>query len=204
MTGEFYADSVSAESGEVWLGLFQVGDEYELRSTTLVVDESERRGMDYKEVQTDQPSNPRFLVRGLAWLLPGKVETVIPDGKFIYPGQRETFGFGRNTYALRGFGEATDRDLYSIFIEKYKLTLSATLDSPMFKYSQKLLEYNGVLEVLAPRVEWAGDLDKDGKLDLFMQMSHKSVYSEYALFLSSSARDGEIVGQVARWGASND
>ncbi len=32
-TGEFSGKFVPAKSGEVWLGLYQVGDEYELRST---------------------------------------------------------------------------------------------------------------------------------------------------------------------------
>ena len=33
MAGEFYAEFVSAKSGEVWLGLYRVGDEYELRGS---------------------------------------------------------------------------------------------------------------------------------------------------------------------------
>lgn len=38
MTGEFWAQFVSAKSGEVWLGPYQVGDEYELGNSTAVAE----------------------------------------------------------------------------------------------------------------------------------------------------------------------
>ncbi len=201
MVGEFYAEFVSAKAGEVWLGLYQVGDEYELRSSTLVVSKRDAlMGVGRNEVQTDQPTEPLFLVRGLEELRPGKVETIIPKGEFLYPGQRTSFRSGGIYYSLGAAGEATDRYLYSIVIEKYKLILS----SSQLKRSQTLLEFDIALDNAVPGVLWAGDLDRDGKVDLFMEQNRHYAYIDYGLFLSSAAKDEEMVGKVATWSASID
>jgi len=47
-----------------------------------------------------------------------------------------------------------------------------------------------------PLLLWAGDLDKDGKLDLLMDITNHYNISETALFLSSLARSGELVGKA--------
>ena len=200
MVGEFYAEYVSAESGEVWLGLYQVGDEYELRSTTLVVNErrSERMRMDFKEVETDQPDEPLFLVRGLAELQQGKVETIIHDGEFIFPGHMKRLRHSRVYYTLAAVGEGIERRPFEVALSKYKLMLWAD------RRSQTLVESVRGFDDAYPRVIWAGDLDRDGKIDLFMDSARHYQSIDYTLFLSSAAKDEEIVGQVARWGSSTD
>ena len=200
MTGRFYAESVSAKSGEVWLGLYQVGADYELRNSTLAVNESRNELMetDFKEVQTNQPSEPLFLVRGLEELQPGKVGAIIHDGEFIYPGHMKLFRYLRDYYTLAAAGEAIERRPFEVGLSKYKLMLWAS------GRSQTLVESAVGFDDALPRVIWAGDLDRDGKIDLFMDTARHYQITEYALFLSSAANDGEIVGQVATWGASTD
>ena len=194
-TGKFYADSVSVESGEVWLGLYQVGDEYELRSSTLVVSEGVSvMGMAGKEVQTDQPTEPLFLVRGLEELHPGKVETMFsPDkSKFLFPGDSTSFGSASGTYyRLLASGEAVLR-YNQAPIEQYTLTHSSS------NRTQTLVDFDRGIDGGGPGLAWAGDLDKDGKADLYMQVSRYSAYVDFVLFLSSVATGEEIVGQVAR------
>ena len=46
-------------------------------------------------------------------------------------------------------------------------------------------------------VQWAGDLDGDGKLDLVSTFSPKYSYYPRRLFLSSAAPEGKLVGLVA-------
>jgi hypothetical protein len=47
-------------------------------------------------------------------------------------------------------------------------------------------------------LRWAGDLDADGKLDLLMSFSHRyGTDAATTLFLSSKAKDGQLVGQAA-------
>jgi hypothetical protein len=45
---------------------------------------------------------------------------------------------------------------------------------------------------------WAGDLDRDGKLDLLVTVSDHYNVAEQVLFLSSAAGAGGLVGEVAR------
>ncbi len=46
---------------------------------------------------------------------------------------------------------------------------------------------------------WAGDLDRDGKLDLLVTFSSKYSYYPRQLFLSSSSRPEDLVSEVARY-----
>ena len=48
-------------------------------------------------------------------------------------------------------------------------------------------------------VHWAGDLDRDGRLDMLVTFSKKYSYHPRQLFLSSGARSGELVAEVARY-----
>ena len=48
-------------------------------------------------------------------------------------------------------------------------------------------------------VHWAGDLDRDGRLDMLVTFSQRYSYHPRQLFLSSGARSGELVAQVARY-----
>lgn len=41
---------------------------------------------------------------------------------------------------------------------------------------------------------WAGDKDNDGKIDIVMEMSPKYSYSKKITYLSSKAKDGQLVG----------
>jgi hypothetical protein len=52
-----------------------------------------------------------------------------------------------------------------------------------------------------PELMWAGDIDRDGKLDLLYNLRTFYMYTDLALFLSSAAKEGELVGLVARWNA---
>jgi hypothetical protein len=48
-------------------------------------------------------------------------------------------------------------------------------------------------------VHWAGDLDRDGRLDMLVTFSKKYSYHPRQLFLSSGVRSGELVAEVARY-----
>ena len=51
----------------------------------------------------------------------------------------------------------------------------------------------------SPRLHWAGDLDRDGQLDLIYNLSGHYTQTRLALYLSSAAKPGELVGLVATW-----
>lgn len=73
--GLSHGDEITAKSGETWWGLYQHGDDFELRTTSLsvldvhdpIVDlEGEMSG---KRVTVDTHAQPLFLVHGLPWPL---------------------------------------------------------------------------------------------------------------------------------------
>ena len=48
-----------------------------------------------------------------------------------------------------------------------------------------------------PHLRWAGDIDRDGRLDLLIDMTDHYNVSAPTLFLSTQAKDGELVGAAA-------
>jgi hypothetical protein len=52
-------------------------------------------------------------------------------------------------------------------------------------------------------IHWAGDLDRDGRLDMLVTFSRKYSYHPRQLLLSSSARSDGLVGEVARYDVIN-
>ncbi len=46
---------------------------------------------------------------------------------------------------------------------------------------------------------WAGDLDGDGKLDLYVNVTQHYNVSERKLFLSSQAQKGQLVKEIAEF-----
>ena len=205
MTGVWFEEYVSAKSGEVWLGLYQVGDEYELRSSTLAVSEFKenvRRMDSRKEVRVDQPREPLFLIRGLEQLQPGKVTTLVHDWKFLYPGQVDYIRSNQfSLYTLKAVGVAVDVGPSQVGIQEYGLILSG---SSLKQVAQTLVHWDQFLVNSFPGVIWAGDLDRDGKVDLFMDTARHEASVGYALFLSSAAAEEEFVGKVATWMAGVD
>ena len=161
-----------------------------------------------EEVRTNQPSEPLFLVSGFEQLQPGKVTALMHKWKFLYPGQIDyfqpdgsTYYTGGTYYTLTAVGVAVDLGPSQVGIQEYRLILSG---SSLKQVSQTLVDWDERLYEATPGVIWAGDLDKDGKLDLFMDMTRNERSVEYTLFLSSAAKEGEFVGKVATWGAIVD
>ena len=64
--------------------------------------------------------------------------------------------------------------------------------SAYFEGTQRLWESDN-----GPFVLWAGDLDLDGRLDLLLDTSDHENVNEMRLFLSSAAKPGQFVSEVA-------
>lgn len=46
---------------------------------------------------------------------------------------------------------------------------------------------------------WAGDLERDGKVDVLVDVREHESNRHYILYLSSAAKEGELVGKAAEW-----
>ncbi len=209
-TGLHHGDEVTAESGPDWWGIFPEGDGFTLQSAPvtitivedgLVDDKGEATG---KLVKVPQEAKPILLVRGIGELKEGRIWAVNTESlpRMLYPGQIEVIRLddhpNRNTLYLAALGEVRDEaDCREVGIFNYQIKIFN--DSDQNRKRQVVLTIPELQADATPRLVWAGDLDRDGKLDLLFDATYHYNVSLLVLYLSSAAKEGELVGRVAEW-----
>lgn len=196
--GAFHGDEVSAESGEVWLGLYATSDGYVLIPSTITVESvydplidntGEKTG---KMVSVEGEPHPLFLIKGLDTPKREFIKTLTAEQTILSPGKSLDLGLdARNEYHLTVYGEGDIGPNGFTSLENYSVELSK---GPL---SQELLAYSSTTGAI-PTLIWAGDLDGDDQLDFVIDATpHYAVYSAPMLFLSSMAKGGNLVQKVA-------
>lgn len=196
--GVFHGDEVSAESGEVWLGLYSTPDGYALIASRITVktvydplvdNPGEMTG---KVVSVGRQTRPLFLIKGLEVPKTESIKTLSTEQTVLNPGKSLNLRLdGENEYHLRAYGEGDIGPNGFTSLENYSIELSKR------QSSQELLTYDSTNGAI-PTLLWAGDLDGDNQLDLLINATpHYTVYSAPVLFLSSMAQDGNLVQRVA-------
>ncbi len=203
-TGEFHGDDVKAKSGEIWLGLFKQGDDYFLSSTKIkvkivfdaIVDDEEKGKKTGKGITVNGKNKPIFLLRNANFLKQEKVKTVFyKDGEDSFEETNinnetnKTFKLNDTTYNLF---VTTDKVKEGWIDETSKLILTDGKTEQII-YTQRRCDDCGLA------VYWAGDLDADGKLDLYFDLTDHYNVSQKRLFLSSQAEKGKLVKEVANF-----
>jgi hypothetical protein len=198
-TGDFHGSDMPAKSSKGWLGLYKTGKGFALIETTIKVqptrdavvdeDENEKTG---KEVSVNHSTEPLFLVKGAAMLKGGSAATVLSGEKDL---------LNNKTISLRLAGK--DYHLKVIANKRKSNPLAIREDARLVLTRGKTMQ---VLDVFGNDTEagdpywgllWAGDLDNDGKLDLYLDVRWRYNISQHILFLSSPAGKGRIVKQIA-------
>lgn len=201
MVGSYYEDEAPYRSGETWLGLFRCGDSYELRNTKVFIKPLSDIEPGDRDITTSDKCESVFILRGATTLSPGRVETQFdknaPGNVFTNEGKfsNEDFAYFRGS-TPKGFGNGrgsfwklwVDNPSKEGFLQKgSSLVLSRTGGS-----SQVLRALPNGCNDCGWSVEWVGDLDQDGNLDLLIDVSgHYNVY-EPTLFLSSAGEIGSV------------
>jgi hypothetical protein len=210
--GCFHGDEVPEESAGTWDALYRQGPGFVLVSRTVqvrpcrdaITDEpGQKTG---REVVVDAEGVPILLVRGLQRVgaqpvpirtaYPGREPSELPSGggyKYIAPGNSLQLLLGTTEYRLsaRGRNDPTRPD-YDRLVLDYRLTLTG----PDGK-SQDLPAPDRFAEDGVPTLLWAGDLDQDGKLDLYMDTTNHYNLGNHVLLVSSHATPGQLVRLVA-------
>ena len=192
--GSFHKGEVNALSGERWLGLVKNGSDsawqfFPVEIVTvqdpLLDGDGQRSGSEVKVLEGE----PMFLIRGADELASKKVKTV----RFNPLGPMQV-----------------EQTPLQLSCQDCKDALSLRLidvTGPDGKVSRLILEGEGMSQTIYEWPEgfddqhceliWAGDLNGDGKIDLFMNLSDHYNVNKKTLLLSSKRKGSSLVEQVA-------
>jgi hypothetical protein len=173
-TGSY--DQITVGNGEIWFGLYTAGDRAELRQCKLRVTRVANPvdgTYPARVTRVDCPgSSPLFLLKGPLTVKAGGVTSTYTKGD-DYPSSIP-ISLGGKTYLLE------TADVQNV--ERLTLKLGA---------QQMELGECGTRDSIYP--VWAGDLDGDGRLDVYVRIEHHNFGIEEILFLSSADPTGKAL-----------
>ncbi|HEY9402552.1 MAG TPA: hypothetical protein VIQ24_07645 [Pyrinomonadaceae bacterium] len=199
-TGEFHGDEITAKSGERWLGLFPTSSGFALLPAMLKVEKVLDPIVDQnpkiktgKKVSVNRARKPLFLLKGADFLRATAVRTIFAgDENNLVNGESLDLFLDDKSYNLKVV--SNDPTPVGYVVENSRLILSTGAKSQVI-FSVEQPDDAGW------SLLWAGDLDGDGKLDLYMDLHNKYNSSQRRLFLSSQASRGNLVKEVAEFSA---
>ena len=200
VTGKFHGNEVTAQSGEIWYGLYNEVGRFRLVSTTVKVEavhddmviekEGEKTG---KKVSAEHEGSPLFMVRGIDRLEEREVETVFNGKKFFFPGEMMRVG----EITVIAFGDLQEpKPRWSPSYRNYSIQLKAGRPQKYYLLAEypRLAAFDEI-----PYLVWAGDIDNDGRIDMFWDMTDHYNKRQKTLFLSSMALTGELLHKCAEF-----
>lgn len=197
--------------GVDWWGIFpDEKDGYTLRPTRVsaVLDPSMVIEPEKAPRQISVPGKHGgvIVIRGLRAAAPGPLSTVTLDA---YPrpvavgkpyelsreGDTPATRF-RLIAAGRPVGDETG-EYFVRSVEDYELWLQRGTGEDAIL--QLLFKESEALAGEHARLRWVGDIDRDGQLDYVFNLGEHHTQTRLALYLSSAAKPGKLVGLVATW-----
>ena len=175
-------EDAGAWGGSGWLGWTWMSNA--LVPLTLVVRDHRSDGPSEPEVTVEKTSDVTFAVRCVRGLQAGTIRSAdVVNHRLTSDGPlRVALGTRRYEIQLR----STRADLSD-----------ATVILSDGRQTQELYSADGLVDDPHFDVEWAGDLDRDGRLDLVVNLSRKYSVHPHRLLLSSRAVKNQLVGEAA-------
>ena len=168
--------------GDGWIGWNILGESLEPVRLTIKDRPKEDNDDDaYLTVEKDR--DVTYAVRCMPALRPGRIHNAgIANHSLGYRGPLK-IALGKAHYTLRL--QATDEH----FIDAKVILTDG-------RQTQVLYSTDGFVDDPHFDIEWAGDLDRDGRLDLVVNLSRKYSIHPHRLLLSSRAKRGQLVGEA--------
>ena len=206
--GDFHGDEVDAETGERWQGLYPAEGGGALRSVALRV-ETVRDPIvdgDAGPPTGRRVTTPLSTVRRDGWVGDDALFLVRPPRPFppapVATAFRGAWAVesGSLSLSLGGAG-------YRLGVVEGPEAANEWVTEPHRAERVVVLDDGETAQAVAhvvdrdggrPALLWAGDLDGDGRLDLLLDESDHYNVSETALYLSSLAASGALVGRAGR------
>jgi len=195
--GENWERNVLTHTGDRWLALRNDAKGSSLSEVMVVVSKNTRTEMRPLVVSAKGGFSPRFFIRGMPNLSPGPVRTVFDGSLYLGFDHGATFpdiGPGGSDISLTASRPSADCNSGGVRFKKgYHLVLGSYL-----KGIRQYLMVLGDEPVNTPSLVWAGDLDRDGQIDLLLDVeTGEAAGSTYQLWLSTMAKPGDLVGLAA-------
>jgi hypothetical protein len=204
--GLWHGDEVTVESGPDWWGIFPEGDGFTLQQSPVTItaefdaiidEEGQATG---KMVKVPQEAEPVLLLHGIKGLKEGRLSTTkrrIPEN-MVDPGQSIDLDLIGDESHVSTRLEITGSMIGQSdrLPEDFEFTLVRISGSGTER--QSLAKLPGISDG-QPRLVWVGDLDHDQKIDLLIDATDNYNVTHLILYLSSAAKEGELVGKVAEW-----
>lgn len=192
---------LSVRSGETWLGLYASKGLLHLAPTK--VSRTPRKGyigpgaQPYDWLKYERKGELIFLVKDIPELKSGKIKTLFlkeasAEDSSLEGGYKRSFQMGDNNYVLR-VTTGLQRDGGRVNV----LMLESGGKSQMVTFNLYYKDHNTLYNIIGDLI-WAGDMDGDGKLDLYFS-DHGFEKGGFGsnLYLSSPAKEGNLVEYVA-------
>ena len=176
-------DAAGAWDGEGWLGWTWRGEV--LQSVRLIVRDLPKQGAgDVDEVTVQSFPDVDFAVRCVPALRAGTIATADVVNQSLTSNQPLAISLGSRRY------EVVVRSMREDLFDARVILKHGDVE-------QVLYSVNGFADEPHFEIEWAGDLDRDGRLDLVVNLHYKYSWHPHRLLLSSAASDTQLIGDVA-------
>lgn len=193
LPGDLREPSPIPTAGSGWFAIRKADAEFELVSTSIDLQSApDPCAGSYTRVVTAGVRDPIFLMRGSPHFRAGPLDTVFYGRRFFFPAEHDSFQlkagawFGFKAYgsAKPGQGGPSVTDYQIVLVQGSR--------------EQVIADFSAIDMDRPPTLRWAGDLDRDNKLDAIFNLSTHYASSSYVLFLSSDAEAGKLVRDVAK------
>lgn len=201
--GIHHGDEVSSSAPGEWMALIQRAEGWRLEAATVrtervpdpVLDVPGGPSTGKAVLVPDLGGEPLVLIRGPG-LRAGPVVTSAEPPRPLFPGDQQQLSLpGGESITIQSYGEAKQAAHGGLVLGNYHLLASRPPTPPTELFPKGSLDKEGQV----PRVVFAADLDRDGKLDLLVDTSDHYNVSQLTLFLSSRAKGGALVAPVAQF-----
>ncbi len=199
-TGVYDKASIGNIDNLKWFGLFKLDSDFVLEPVELKAElcplpySSQPDDTNGLSITVTNHTAPLFLIGCSGNLDSGAVTTYFAGDTFINAGVLVFLGMD----CLTALGQVTDEGMRH---PSDILTLDYQAILIIYPYSrnnrQILVSHDRTAGEDTPSLLWAGDLDRDGKIDLLLDVSNHYAGRHYVLYLSSEADAGELVKPVA-------
>ena len=138
-------------------------------------------------IKTINSSNNTLLLIKNRHLKIGEIYSINFDKDKIWSNEKIEFNYKNTTYTIRAEGDI----IPTSHVENYKLYIATNnMSETMF------LEKNELLDSFV-KLLFVGDIDADGKLDFIFEANGDYEEQRVILYLSSEAKNGEIIKKAA-------